>query len=396
MLKIVHIAADEKFIETAVDIFELAYPEQNTFYITTPKPWSFIKDKKIYHQLSKKKWLQLLFTQREELKAYDVVIFHSLPSFYLIPMVLLKQNYVWLGWGYDYYSRPFDTDLLGESLILPKTSAQIKKQNGKKATTSLFGILSRIMKSFVKRLVDSKFFYNLAMKNLKVFSPVLPQEYDLVKHKYGLGQVTKYSPWNYGILERHIIKNMQLGEINSANSILLGNSATPTNNHFEALDTIVKSTTERTIYVPLSYGDMEYAKLVKDYINNNQKLARCCQVLDTFMPLADYNAIINNCGFVIMNHVRQQALGNIVAMMYRGSKIFLREESVLYKYFKSMSAYVYSVQELEVNPSLLHSHLDTYEIEHNRLILKSVWSEKVILQRTKDLVASSIKSKAIF
>lgn len=54
-MKIAHIAADEKFIENAVDIFEAAYPEeQNNFYITTPKPWSFIKDKKIYHQLSKK------------------------------------------------------------------------------------------------------------------------------------------------------------------------------------------------------------------------------------------------------------------------------------------------------------------------------------------------------
>ncbi|MCW3173486.1 TDP-N-acetylfucosamine:lipid II N-acetylfucosaminyltransferase [Shewanella subflava] len=389
MLKIAHIAADEKFIDTAVDIFELAYPEQNTFYITTPKPWSFIKDKKIYHQLSKKKWLQLLFTQREELKAYDVVIFHSLPSFYLIPMVLLKQNYVWLGWGFDYYSRPFDTDLLGESLTLPKTSAQIKKISGKKATTSLFGILSRIMKSFVKRLVGSKFFYNLAMKNLKVFSPVLPQEYDLVKHKYGLGQFTKYSPWNYGILERHIIKNMQLGEINSANSILLGNSATSTNNHLEALDTILKSTTERTIYVPLSYGDMEYAKLVKDYINNNQKLARCTQVLDTFMPLTDYNAIINNCGFVIMNHVRQQALGNVVAMMYRGSKIFLREESMLYAHYKSLNAYIYSVQELENDSSLLDEHLTDKQIEHNRKILKATWSKDVILQRTKNLIKTA-------
>lgn len=391
MLKIAHIAADEKFIETAVDIFELTYPEQNTFYITTTKPWSFIKDKKIYHQLTKKKWLQWLFTQREELKAYDVVIFHSLPSLYLIPMALLKQNYVWLGWGYDYYSRPFDTDLLGESLILPKTSTQIKKQNGKKSITSLFGILSKIMKAFVKILVDSKFFYNLAMRNLKVFSPVLPQEYDLVKHKYGLGQVTKYSPWNYGILERHIIKNMQLGEINSANSILLGNSATPTNNHFEALDTIVKSATERTVYVPLSYGDMEYAKLVKEYINNNPKLARCCQVLDTFIPLTDYNAIINNCGFVIMNHVRQQALGNIVAMMYRGAKIFLREESVLYTYFKELDACVYSVQQLELDQSLLVQHLTNQEIEHNRIILEATWSEDVILQRTRELVEAAIK-----
>lgn len=394
MLKIAHIAPDEKFIETAVDIFETVYPCQNTFYITSSKPWTFIEDNSLYRQLNKKKWLKLLFTQRKELKDYDLVIFHGLPCALLIPMVLLKQNYAWLGWGYDYYSRPFDSDLLAEPLVLPKTMEYTKTFINDENRS--FDVLNHIVKSLIKMLVCSKSFYQLAMRNLKVFSPVLPQEYDLVKEKYGLGKDTQYSPWNYGILERHIIKNIQLGEIYSANAILLGNSATATNNHLEALDIIEKTGSSRTIILPLSYGDEKYAKLIKEYINKNPKLFSQCQVLDNFMPLSEYNAIINSCGFVIMNHVRQQALGNIVAMMYRGSKVFLREESVLYKYFKSMSAYVYSVQELEVNPSLLHSHLDTYEVEHNRLILKSVWSEKVILQRTKDLVASSIKPKEIF
>lgn len=398
MLKIAHIAPDEKFIETAVDIFEGVYPGQNTFYITSPKPWVFIKDKPLYRQLNKKKWMQLLLTNRAELKAYDVIILHGLPSICLIQMVFLKQNYVWLGWGYDYYSRFFGADLLNDSLVLPKTLEYTKSLSNEvsKNANGNSGYVTAIVKSIVKKVICSKYFYKLAMRNLKIFSPVLPQEYDLVKQKYGLGKGTKYLPWNYGSLERYIIKNLQLDEINSAKSILLGNSSTATNNHFEVLDMLAKSEIQRTIILPLSYGDKNYAKLVKEYINDDPKLFSKCQVLDNFMPLAEYNTIINDCGFVIMNHVRQQALGNIVAMMYRGSKVFLREESVLYKYFKSMSAYVYSVQELEFNPSLLHSHLNTYEIEHNRLILKSVWSEKVILQRTKDLVVSSIKPKEIF
>jgi len=395
MLKIAHIAPDEKFIESAVDIFETVYPGQNIFYITSSKPWTFLEEKPIYRQLNKKKWLKLLFTQRDELKDYDLVILHGLPSAFLIPMVLLKQNYVWLGWGFDYYSRPFDSDLLTVPLVLPKTMEYTKaffdadSSNENRSSD----VLTAIAKSLVKMVVCSKFFYQLAMRNLKVFSPVLPLEYDLVKEKYGLGKYTQYSPWNYGILERHIIKNMQLGEIDSANAILLGNSATATNNHLEALDILENSGSSRTIILPLSYGDKNYAKLINGYINSNPKLLNKCQVLDAFMPLAEYNAIINGCGFVIMNHVRQQALGNIVAMMYRGSKVFFREESVLYKYFKNMNAFVYSVQELKINPRLLDVHLNINEIEHNRLILKSIWSEDVIFQRTKDLVNSSIKPK---
>lgn len=391
MMKIAHIAADEKFIENAVDIFEAAYPEQNTFYITTAKPWSFIKERKIYRQLSKNKWLQLLFINRDELKSYDVVVLHSLPSIWLIPMVMLKQNYIWLGWGFDYYSRSFDSDLIADHLILPDTKKRITGLvNNTHSANCRTVFFSHPIKSIVKFLVFSKFFYQLAMRNLKIFSPVLPQEYDLVKQKYGLGQSTKYSPWNYGILEKHIIKNMELNGISTANAILLGNSATATNNHFEALDVIAKSGTSRKVILPLSYGDRNYAKLVKVYIQSNPEIVNQCHVLDTFMPLSEYNAIINDCGFVIMNHVRQQALGNIVAMMYRGAKIFLREESVLYSYFKNLNAHVYSIQELALDSTLLDQHLTRQQIDDNRRILQATWSEDVILERTKALVESAI------
>ncbi|MFG0834941.1 TDP-N-acetylfucosamine:lipid II N-acetylfucosaminyltransferase [Aeromonas bivalvium] len=391
MMKIAHIATDEKFIENAVDIFEASYPEQNTFYITTPKPWSFIKEKKIYRQLSKKKWLKLLFIQRDELKSYDVIVLHSLPSVWLIPMVMLKQNYIWLGWGFDYYSRSFNAGLIADRLILPDTKERIKELvNDTDSANCRTDLFSHLIKSLFKSIVFSKFFYQLAMRNLKIFSPVLPQEYDLVKQTYGLGKKTKYSPWNYGILEKHIIKNMKLNEISTANAILLGNSATATNNHFEAIDIIAKSGTSRKVILPLSYGDKNYAELVKEYIKNNPEIVGQCQVLDTFIPLAEYNSIMNDCGFVIMNHVRQQALGNIVAMMYRGAKIFLREESVLYKHFKSLNAHIHSVQELELDSTLLDQHLTCQQIDDNRCILQAAWSEDVILKRTKALVESAM------
>lgn len=135
---------------------------------------------------------------------------------------------------------------------------------------------------------------------------------------------------------------------------------------------------------------MEYAKLVKEYIENETKLADKCKVLDTFLSFEEYNEIMNDCGFVIMNHVRQQALGNIVAMMYRGAKIFLREESILFKYFKEQGAHVYSLQELELEPALLEDRLTKVQIDHNRKILRSTWSEDVIFQRTKKLVEMAL------
>lgn len=395
MLKIAHIAADEKFIEIATDIFETVFPLQNTFYITSSKPWRFIKDKDgLYKQLSHKRWLDLLFVHRSELKSYDLVVLHGLPTAWLIPMVVLKQRYVWLGWGYDYYSRTFDSLLLTEPLITRKTAeyvaSSVERQHSR---NTIYDILKAVSKRIARELFGSRFFFKIAMRNLKVFSPVLPEEYDMVKERYGLGDDTKYAPWNYGILEKHFINNIDADNIEMANDILLGNSATPTNNHIEILEILEHSRQHRTVYIPLSYGDMEYAGIVKDYIAHSSVLASTCKVLDTFMPLADYNTIINGCGFVIMNHVRQQALGNIVAMMYRGAKIFLREESVLYNHFKGINAYIYSIQELEADPQLLDCHLTHNEIQFNRALLQDTWSETVILQRTQALVDTALSQK---
>ena len=95
--------------------------------------------------------------------------------------------------------------------------------------------------------------------------------------------------------------------------------------------------------------------------------------------------------FVIMNHVRQQALGSIITLIYRGSKIFLREDSVLFCFFKSLNANIYSVEQLELQPKLLDEHLTQEQIEYNREILKEIWSEKVVLKRTKALVEAALK-----
>lgn len=391
MLKIAHIAPDEKFIDIAVEIFESAYPKQNTFFITSAAPWKLIKDNTIYHSLNKKEWLQLFLMKRDQLKSYDLIILHSLPTMLLVPMAFLKQRYVWLGWGYDYYERAFDEALIPEKLILAKTAlhTSVLLDSANTERSSLF----KLIQGVVKKIFNSKCLYRLAMRNLVVFSPVLPKEFDLVKNRYGLGMNTKYYSWNYGFLEKHLIKNIELENVEFASAILLGNSATPTNNHIEALDIILSSHSERHIYIPLSYGNPRYAEVIKNYINCSNKLTSQCKVLDKFMPMHEYSSIINRCGYVIMNHVRQQALGNIIATMYRGAKIFLREESIIYGFFKDHGAVIYSVQELEKKPSLLDKHLAKEDIIKNRKVIEAIWSEKIMIDKTRALVAGAMNRR---
>ncbi|HCC8073849.1 TPA: hypothetical protein M8J30_005062, partial [Klebsiella aerogenes] len=98
-------------------------------------------------------------------------------------------------------------------------------------------------------------------------------------------------------------------------------------------------------------------------------------------------------GFVIMNHIRQQGVGNIISMIYFGAKVFLRLENPTFSFLKEKGIKLYSVQELENEPSLLSSHLEKKDVVNNRLIIDSIWSNMVLLNKTIKLVSYVTKKE---
>lgn len=118
----------------------------------------------------------------------------------------------------------------------------------------------------------------------------------------------------------------------------------------------------------------------------NELLGEHADVLLKFMPIDDYMNKISSCGFVIMNHVRQQGVGNIISMLYMGAKVFIREENPTFIYLKRNGVTVFSVQELENNPQLLFSPLSQLEVVNNRTIVESLWSNSTLLKKTKKII----------
>lgn len=116
-------------------------------------------------------------------------------------------------------------------------------------------------------------------------------------------------------------------------SILIGNSATATNQHaeiFEALKHL--SGTNIEFVVPLGYGDPEYRAEV---------LALGRKILgDSFRPLEhqlsidDYVNILANINVAVFYANRQQALSNIYGLCMMGAKVFLNPTSGLIESFQ--------------------------------------------------------------
>jgi hypothetical protein len=177
---------------------------------------------------------------------------------------------------------------------------------------------------------------------------------------------------------------------------LVGNSSTATCNHLEAFDLInssLKIESNRNVVVPLSYGDLHYRQQV---IRRGQMLLgqQFTPLLD-FMPMDEYIKILLSCEYVIMNHIRQQGLGNIVIMLYFGARVFIRKENPIYPFLKEMGIEISTVQELESTPQLLTTPLSENQKQKNKELVSEYWSNHKAISRTKTLIEQALYSKSV-
>jgi hypothetical protein len=174
----------------------------------------------------------------------------------------------------------------------------------------------------------------------------------------------------------------------SGNNILLGNSASYTNNHLEIIDILSDlDMNDKKVICPLSYGDEYYAKKVN--AEGNDKLRDSFEALVNFMPLHKYNSYLEQCGFVIMNHYRQQAVGNVMIMLWMGAKVFLDERNTLYNYLKRLNIHVFSIKN-DLNKRELNLLLTKQERLHNRKILILELGENILLEELETFFTKKI------
>ncbi|WP_121628875.1 TDP-N-acetylfucosamine:lipid II N-acetylfucosaminyltransferase [Poseidonibacter antarcticus] len=370
---ILHIVPDDKFIDMAYNMFEKASPNNNEFMVVTQKDkFKYIKTTPIT-KITRKEILSKEFS--DSLKKYEFIVFHVLSDIDKKLVLNAKENvkFLWLGWGFDYYCY-LDKKLLDSRTLKLKESLATSKD--------FFGKdILRSLKNFIKYNILYKNIDNLekVFNRINYFAPVLYEDYLLVQNQFKTFHL-KYLDWNYGTLEEDFIKEEL---IISGKNILLGNSASYENNHVEAIELIKNLNLEnRQVICPLSYGLEDYAKEVIRH--GETVLSNNFEALIDFMKIEEYNKIISTCSIVVMNHLRQQAVGNIVIMMYFGAKVFLNKDNPVYDFFINNGAIVFSMEEL-TNKNI---NIDLTEEEKiiNKEMLKKYWAKEIILEKTKKLI----------
>lgn len=372
--KILHIVNDEKFIDMAYRTFDEAFPKKNTCIVLGKhQKLKYIKKTPIQF-VKRRNLLSVKFILY--LSKFNIVIFHGLESYtrYLLILLTSKSScLVWIGWGFDYYDSLINK---GNSDVLLKPTIKDVSKKNRRSFIQCISYIKMIIHINVKKIILGK---------VKYFCPVIYDDYVLVK-KNNPNFIPSFISWNYGNLEEDFLKGY-MGTKFNGNNILVGNSATPTNNHLEIFNILGNiNLKNRLIIVPLSYG----VNLYRDNVikEGDRIFFDKFKPLIDFMPMEEYVKVLASCSIAIMNHLRQQGLGNILIMIYLGAKVFVDSRNPVYSFFKKEKAYIYAIDELELE---MNTTLTDEQVGYNREILKKHWSKEVILDKTRYLVEKCIK-----
>ncbi|HHV04654.1 MAG TPA: TDP-N-acetylfucosamine:lipid II N-acetylfucosaminyltransferase [Bacteroidales bacterium] len=310
-MQIVHLLPDSLYSKKFLEVLAINTEAIKHFVLLPENPKYIDISSPLFGSLdiacfSRKNRIQRISCLKEYVEKTDKLVAHYLDDNVLLLLLCypsLANKVCWVLWGGDLYYR----------VIRPH---DIKSWLREKARERVIPQIPQ-----VGMLVDGDYellkkWYGFRGKRHELFYP-LPSP---------LGT---YSVDNNMEVEREI-------------KILVGNSADPSNNHKEIFEVLAsKKLSEWNIKIicPLSYGDRNYASQIANY--GRSLLGERFSPLFDFMSCDKYVAFMGNMNIVIMNHRRQQGLGNILLALSLGKKVYVRSDTTSYAFFKSRNIEVY-------------------------------------------------------
>lgn len=254
-------------------------------------------------------WLYRVFRKAEKL------IFHNLSVnidvlFMIYTNTYLMKKATWLIWGSDLYC-----------YRIPKVS-----------------LIDKLIEKMRRKVIQA----------IPVIASLTEGDFVLAQQWYGV----KADSIRLDYCEEHIISLLQnLQNEKSAEKqeifILIGNSATETNQHEQIFELLMKYKNEKIkLIVPVSYGDHNYADRIE---NRGRELYGSKFIpVKKYLPKEVYYALLNSIDVAIFNNNRQQATGNITALFYLGKKIYLRDDTSMWDEWTAKTGYkIHNIKDIE-------------------------------------------------
>ena len=165
-------------------------------------------------------------------------------------------------------------------------------------------------------------------------------------------------------------------------TVMVGNSASRTNNHKYLLALLSQFDLRgKKVVVPLSYSGRK--RYVNEVIAYGKKEVEGFVPLMKFRPLDEYNRLQSSTAVALFGNLRQEAIGNIMIALYMGAKVFLFEKNPVYEWAITHNLKVYPMDELTQQE--LDTLLPVEDAEHNRSVLRQLYSKRRMMQLIREL-----------
>lgn len=327
-----HILKDDKFVEPVMKGFAMEEEISSEYiYYNRKGPLKFIKKESgitIYNNRKD-------FIKKLKSGEYDVLYLHSMQYFFYLFLKYIPKDkiLVWWEWGYDIYG---DQALGMKSFVnmdfyMPQTQA---------LRNECMSFPKRILRTIIGNILSIPYsiYRKYLINRVDYFQPVRHFDYELMKvHTHFRAKEfyrTKYPQVDISFSQRAI-----------DGAILIGNSASPVNNHVDIWKTIESNIpVERNVIVPLSYGSKVYGEKVKQIIRNSD---HNFIFLDNIIPRNEYFSMIDRCSYAVYGSLRQHAMGNISFALRYGIKVFLYKKSPIYSYLISAGFKVFAIEDVD-------------------------------------------------
>lgn len=356
MTKHLHVFTDEKWTNNVVKQFLHNNEISQDFVV-------ILGENKINIKYDIEKELPIEIIQYKSVKYHELIShvnnYHSVfihflceLKYDLIEHVQDSSNLIWMCWGQDIHKM-----IISDS-YMPETRKLLWRMNLRREYFWKYNLWLRQLKHpFTRR--------GKILKKFNYCCPVIFSDLNDTNKIFNLS--IKYLPFHYSTLET------MLGSLIDSKSkginILVGNSSTFASNHLDVFKKLKNMDLgNANIIVPLSYGDSQYGNKIE--YTGKLLFGQGFTALKEFLKAEEYNKILQSCSIAIFNHIRQQALGNIIICLWLGIKVYLNEKSNLYRELKSMKLPIFSIQsDLSPRNKIALKAMNEKELKISREIL---------------------------
>lgn len=364
---ILHLFDDEKVVNRAIESFEKALPGRNVYlcfandsikFVQVRPNLYFVKDNDVCDEVDYTK--------------VSAIIIHLLTP----RKILFVKKYInkkipvyWIMWGADYYNELlagnglniyYEPYFLGYKFYVKKLIFKIGCKTNSLRKFEIF------IANYITHCLTNKYDFEVCLKYCT----------SLFQNKININDFFYY-PID------HILNSNLLNSFVKGNRILLGNSASFTNNHnyaFKYLKDI--DLHDKTIVTPLSYGGNR--KYINHVISQGRRLfPERYEPLLKFLPLDEYNRLMLEAEVCIFSSWRQEANGNVVIALYLGAKVFMSNRSPLYKRYKDMGIVLFELE--SITEEQLNTPLSIEDRQNNRTILLNRFSAERQIEVIKNI-----------